>query len=213
MPTAKFGTCDAGHFTAHLCVPVSTSNIYYPFVGAPPRRAKLLPPGAETYGETYGGTSTSARRIVAFKNKLLACAPVRPRATPPSGKMQDGMRLRRQQHPRLPILATRRPGHCFLAAMLAHALDVNLDKNSVPMDSIKELRRLDRVPNKGYLAGDAQQAIAEHLRAGYVVVQPDTRTCSPSTARSPAPSTMRCSWQPHLATWSRLPLALDSNVA
>ena len=50
--------------------------------------------------------------------------------------------------------------------MLAHTLGIDLDRKSVPTVSIKELRSLDCVPDRGYLLGDAQQAIAEHLGVG-----------------------------------------------
>ena len=95
--------------------------------------------------------------------------------------------------PRLPIAATgNRTGDCFLAAMLVHTLEIDLDQNSVPSDEVKVLRALEGVPpGKKYLLGDAQQAVAEHLGVGYIMVEPDSRKANLYTVGRKAPETLQ----------------------
>ena len=101
---------------------------------------------------------------------------------PPEQLQPPEPRAVRRKRPRLPILscgaAQSLQGQCFPAALLAHTLGVDLDRNTVPADRIKDLRCLASVPNRGFLLGDAQQAVAEHLGVGYVVVQVETRVAS-----------------------------------
>ena len=102
------------------------------------------------------------------------------------------LRTTRAVH-RLPLASTgNRNGDCFLAAMLAHTLEIDLARNSVPGDEVKELRGLQGVPpGKQYLPGGAQQAVAEYLGGGYIMVDPDSRKANLFTVRGQAPETLQ----------------------
>ena len=96
---------------------------------------------------------------------------------------------RRRRVARLPIAATgHSTGHCFLAAMLAHTDRTDLEKEQVSSGRIRDLRKLPCVPARGYIAGDAQQAIAEHLEVGYILVQPESRKATLYTVGKKDPS-------------------------
>ena len=78
----------------------------------------------------------------------------------------------------LPIASTgERTGNCFLAAILAHVLKLDLQTQKVPEAHIMRLRQ-NGVPRTGYLDGRAQQLVAERLDIGYAVVNPASRCAS-----------------------------------
>ena len=69
------------------------------------------------------------------------------------------------------------------------------------------MRRLPRVPTSGYVAGDAQQAIAEHLGVGYILVQPESRKASLFTVGKKEPGDLHYAMLVHPSRRHVEPLA------
>ena len=80
-------------------------------------------------------------------------------------------------------------GNCFIAAILAHVMGVDLKSQKVPQERITEMRRLEGVPTQHseYIDGHAQQKIANCLDVGYIVVNPVQQTAAQFTANGQDP--------------------------
>lgn len=92
-------------------------------------------------------------------------------------------RVTRRKRLHLPVAHTgERTGNCFIAAMLAHAHELDLTQSKVSKNEMQHLRAIINQP-KGYLAGDKQQLLAEHMQLGYIFVQPDTMKAQRFRAR------------------------------
>ena len=76
---------------------------------------------------------------------------------------------------RLPVVPSGvQSANCFIAGVLAHTGQLDLSTQSVSQRAIRRIRDLPNVPGHmhEWLDGRAQQAVADHMDVGYVLVNP-----------------------------------------
>ena len=80
------------------------------------------------------------------------------------------------------MLRTGAPnGSCFIAAILSHTLNLNLDKQTVPIHMIEAIRTKLEIRASSSLNGTQRHQVAVELGASYVLVDTGRRIASVDT--------------------------------